>query len=248
MSAGALSADTATATAPERPVKAVRKSLGRPLITAAVVALAVLWTIPTFGLLISSLRPARDVVNTGWWTFFGHPHPGHAYPDRHRGHGRVFAGLGSLQGQRRDLLHCVRVAGRPAADDPHSAAAPLHARCAHRQRADSAVAAEGHLLPGLDFAHDVRVAAGDLPAAQLHLAAAGRPDGGREDRRREPLQDLSYHRLAVVDARAGIVGHLPVSLGLERSAGGHHVCWRPKQSAATHWPARSVERAVRGTP
>jgi alpha-glucoside transport system permease protein len=74
MSAGALSADPTTATAPERPVKAVRKSLSNPLVTAAVVALAVLWTIPTFGLLVSSLRPARDVVNTGWWTFFAHPH------------------------------------------------------------------------------------------------------------------------------------------------------------------------------
>ena len=30
----------------------------------------VLWTIPTFGILISSFRPEIDVKTTGWWTFF----------------------------------------------------------------------------------------------------------------------------------------------------------------------------------
>ena len=43
-----------------------------------VVVITVLWTIPTFGLFVTSIRPPADVANSGWWTFFTHPrvHPG----------------------------------------------------------------------------------------------------------------------------------------------------------------------------
>jgi alpha-glucoside transport system permease protein len=36
-------------------------------------ALALLWTIPTFGVFVSSFRPELDVKTTGWWTFFLKP-------------------------------------------------------------------------------------------------------------------------------------------------------------------------------
>ncbi|HEX6499661.1 MAG TPA: carbohydrate ABC transporter permease [Micromonosporaceae bacterium] len=39
----------------------------------AVIALTVLWTVPTLGLFVTSLRPARDVTTTGWWTVLAHP-------------------------------------------------------------------------------------------------------------------------------------------------------------------------------
>jgi alpha-glucoside transport system permease protein len=43
--------------------------------TASIVSLliAVLWTIPTFGLLLSSFRPERELKTTGWWTAFTNP-------------------------------------------------------------------------------------------------------------------------------------------------------------------------------
>ena len=36
----------------------------------APLVIAVVWTIPTFGLLISSFRPAELIRTTGWWTIF----------------------------------------------------------------------------------------------------------------------------------------------------------------------------------
>jgi alpha-glucoside transport system permease protein len=38
--------------------------------TIAAVIIAVLWTIPTFGLFVSSFRPEQQVKTTGWWTIF----------------------------------------------------------------------------------------------------------------------------------------------------------------------------------
>jgi alpha-glucoside transport system permease protein len=32
-----------------------------------------LWTIPTFGLLVTSIRPEKDINTSGWWTFFVNP-------------------------------------------------------------------------------------------------------------------------------------------------------------------------------
>jgi len=41
---------------------------GNVAVTLAVVAIVVLWSIPTIGVLISSFRPEEAVNNTGWWT------------------------------------------------------------------------------------------------------------------------------------------------------------------------------------
>ncbi len=47
--------------------------LTRTPIHLALVTLSLLWTLPSLGLLISSIRPPADVLATGWWTVFQHP-------------------------------------------------------------------------------------------------------------------------------------------------------------------------------
>nr|WP_296064469.1 carbohydrate ABC transporter permease [uncultured Actinoplanes sp.] len=50
-----------------------RKKLSSPWASLAAIVIAVLWTLPTFGLLVSSFRPERAIKTTGWWTFFSDP-------------------------------------------------------------------------------------------------------------------------------------------------------------------------------
>ena len=47
--------------------------LTNPWATAGALVLAALWSLPTFGLLVSSFRPADAITTSGWWTFFTHP-------------------------------------------------------------------------------------------------------------------------------------------------------------------------------
>jgi alpha-glucoside transport system permease protein len=37
------------------------------------IILAIIWTIPTLGTLITSLRPADDAKTSGWWTVVNQP-------------------------------------------------------------------------------------------------------------------------------------------------------------------------------
>jgi alpha-glucoside transport system permease protein len=66
-----------TTTPPISPIstaaRQARKRLSTPWASLAAVVLAVLWTLPTFGLLVSSFRPERAIKTTGWWTFFSNP-------------------------------------------------------------------------------------------------------------------------------------------------------------------------------
>jgi len=43
------------------------RSLSNALITAIVVVIALLWSVPTFGLFVSSFRPPQLISTTGWW-------------------------------------------------------------------------------------------------------------------------------------------------------------------------------------
>jgi alpha-glucoside transport system permease protein len=49
------------------------RKLTNPWASLFAVVLAFLWTLPTFGLLVTSFRPQREIATSGWWTFFTNP-------------------------------------------------------------------------------------------------------------------------------------------------------------------------------
>lgn len=51
----------------------VRKTMASRIGSAVALVIAVLWTIPTIGLLITSFRPEKDIKTSGWWTWFSNP-------------------------------------------------------------------------------------------------------------------------------------------------------------------------------
>jgi alpha-glucoside transport system permease protein len=50
-----------------------KKSLTSRVGSAVAILIAIAWTLPTFGLFVSSFRPEDAIKTTGWWTFFRNP-------------------------------------------------------------------------------------------------------------------------------------------------------------------------------
>jgi alpha-glucoside transport system permease protein len=50
-----------------------KTKLSSPWASGIAILLAILWTIPTFGLFVTSFRPPVDISTSGWWTFFTNP-------------------------------------------------------------------------------------------------------------------------------------------------------------------------------
>lgn len=57
----------------ERAASRSRTTLTSRVGSAVALLIAVLWTVPTAGLLITSFRPGGDIQTTGWWRVFTHP-------------------------------------------------------------------------------------------------------------------------------------------------------------------------------
>jgi alpha-glucoside transport system permease protein len=69
----ALATPPTTPTGPQTRAARVRRRLNNPVATGVSIVIAVIWTIPTFGLFISSFRPEDEIKTTGWWTAFTDP-------------------------------------------------------------------------------------------------------------------------------------------------------------------------------
>jgi alpha-glucoside transport system permease protein len=49
------------------------KALTSPWASIAAILIALLWTVPTIGLFVTSFRPEGDIKTSGWWTIFTNP-------------------------------------------------------------------------------------------------------------------------------------------------------------------------------
>jgi alpha-glucoside transport system permease protein len=50
-----------------------RKALSSRIATVVAIIIGVIWTVPTFGLFVTSFRSAKDINTSGWWTVFTNP-------------------------------------------------------------------------------------------------------------------------------------------------------------------------------
>ena len=68
-----------TTTAPRKLTKAelraaeAKTKLTSPWASSIAIVIAILWTIPTFGVLLSSIRPQASIQSSGWWKWFTDP-------------------------------------------------------------------------------------------------------------------------------------------------------------------------------
>ncbi|MFC7494718.1 MULTISPECIES: carbohydrate ABC transporter permease [unclassified Nocardioides] len=65
--------DVEAVVARETAAGSAHKALTSPWASLAAIVIAILWTIPTIGLFITSFRPEQDVTSSGWWTVFTDP-------------------------------------------------------------------------------------------------------------------------------------------------------------------------------
>lgn len=57
----------------QRWTQRVQEFIAKTPVHLSILAIALIWTLPTVGLLISSIRQRDDILQTGWWTVFLHP-------------------------------------------------------------------------------------------------------------------------------------------------------------------------------
>lgn len=54
-------------------VRRARKALSSRVATVVALVIGVIWTIPTFGLFVTSFRSPKDINTSGWWTVLSNP-------------------------------------------------------------------------------------------------------------------------------------------------------------------------------
>ena len=234
-------------TAPAQPIEQPKAGVSawRPAfirsvpLRLSVFFICLLWTIPTLGLLVTSVRDPKNITTSGWWTALLHPFEANQWTLSN--YQTVIASDGMGNAFINSLIVTIPSVAIPITIAAFAAYAFAWVPFRGRGILFTIVVAllvvpiQMSLIPILQIytrrepvrlvprhlagAHGLRSAAGDLPALQLHLAAAAGPVRVRRDRRRDAPPDVHPPRPAAVDPGARGDRHLPVPVGLERPAG-----------------------------
>lgn len=65
-----MTAGTVSRGSDSREKTRLERTLDHWLIKLIVITIALIWILPSFGLLVTSFRPADDIATSGWWTVF----------------------------------------------------------------------------------------------------------------------------------------------------------------------------------
>jgi alpha-glucoside transport system permease protein len=68
-----MAADAVTTRPPESRGARIVRMLGKAPVHVFLVLIALFWLVPTFGLFLTSLLPATDIANEGWWKVISEP-------------------------------------------------------------------------------------------------------------------------------------------------------------------------------
>ncbi len=111
----------------------INKILGRIPVHAIVLFTLLIWIVPTFGLLVTSLRPMQDINTSGWWTVFLPGKANTAYATYcascHGGDGTALPAADltdpSVYGKYPRSLQLLAMLKKPINGQPHTGEVPL---------------------------------------------------------------------------------------------------------------------------
>ena len=231
-------------TAPAQPIEArqARVAAWRPAfmrslpLRLSVLAICFLWTLPTLGLLVTSVRDPALITTSGWWTALFSPFdPPNQWTLSN--YETVISSDGMGDAFINSLIVTIPSVAIPITIAAFAAYAFAWIPFRGRGILFTIVVAllvvpiQMSLIPILQIycrrepvrlvprhlagAHGLRPAARDLPALQLHVAVAARPVRVRRHRWRVASPDVHPARPAAVGPGPRRDRHLPVPVGLE---------------------------------
>ena len=74
MATAAAAAPASTGSDRQTTAQRILRALGKAPVQIVLIFFGLLWLVPTLGLFITSLMPATEFTQQGWWHFLAHPH------------------------------------------------------------------------------------------------------------------------------------------------------------------------------
>ena len=217
----------------------IRKWFSGAPVRIAVIIIALLWTLPTAGLLVSSLRPANDIKTTSWWSALAHPFEQSQWTVEN--YEKVLTSDGMENAFLNSLIVTIPAVVIPITIAAFAAYAfawlefpgrsvlfvivvglmvvPLQMSLIPLLRLYTNLDLNGTFLGSLVGAHRVRIAPGNLSVVRIHRHPSGRNHRVGARRWRISPDYLHAPGAAALRSRNCFFRDLPVLVGMERLTG-----------------------------